>query len=182
MRCFLGGLTLGVHKIPFRVFSSYTPRGPWEPRLFPNDSKTQAPATRTRRVSRLNNFFSNCQYPSGFGFWASASGSAWKARRAWVRTSGLPRCSAGSPRPAGKPHPVLLIHNHGWARQVARHRASQKQDKRASQHYLGHRNIQRTTRYTELAAHRFKDFSGAIRPRRMLPWPASPRSCTSTSS
>jgi hypothetical protein len=23
MRCFRGGLTLGVHKIPFRVFSSY---------------------------------------------------------------------------------------------------------------------------------------------------------------
>jgi len=29
---------------------------------------------------------------------------------------------------------------------------------RAIQHYLGHRNIQHTTRYTELAADRFKDF------------------------
>jgi site-specific recombinase XerD len=30
------------------------------------------------------------------------------------------------------------------------------QDTRALQHYLRHRNIHRTARYTELAAHRFK--------------------------
>jgi site-specific recombinase XerD len=36
--------------------------------------------------------------------------------------------------------------------------SSCKQDTRAIQHYPGHRNIQHTTRYTELAADRFKDF------------------------
>ena len=32
------------------------------------------------------------------------------------------------------------------------------QDTRAIQQYLGHRNIQHTTRYTDLAPNRFKDF------------------------
>ena len=36
--------------------------------------------------------------------------------------------------------------------------ANDGQDTRAIQHYLGHRNIQHTTRYTELAPDRFKDF------------------------
>jgi site-specific recombinase XerD len=31
-------------------------------------------------------------------------------------------------------------------------------DTRAVQQYLGHRNIQHTVRYTELAPNRFKDF------------------------
>ena len=31
-------------------------------------------------------------------------------------------------------------------------------DTRSIQHYLGHRNIQHTVRYTELAASRFKNF------------------------
>ena len=36
--------------------------------------------------------------------------------------------------------------------------ANDGQDTRAIQHYLGHRNIQHTTRYTDLASDRFKDF------------------------
>jgi integrase len=36
--------------------------------------------------------------------------------------------------------------------------ANAGQDTRAIQLYLGHRNIQHTVRYTELAAGRFKDF------------------------
>ena len=32
------------------------------------------------------------------------------------------------------------------------------QDTRALQHYLGHKNIQHTVRYTELSADRFKNF------------------------
>jgi len=36
--------------------------------------------------------------------------------------------------------------------------ANDGQDTRAIQHYLGHRNIQHTTRHTELAADRFKSF------------------------
>ena len=33
-----------------------------------------------------------------------------------------------------------------------------RQKNRAIQHYLGHKNIQHTVRYTELSANRFRDF------------------------
>ena len=36
--------------------------------------------------------------------------------------------------------------------------ANDGHDTRALQHYLGHRNIQHTVRYTEMAPDRFKDF------------------------
>ena len=36
--------------------------------------------------------------------------------------------------------------------------ANDGHDTRAIQHYLGHKNIQHTVRYTELSAARFKDF------------------------
>ena len=36
--------------------------------------------------------------------------------------------------------------------------ANDGHDTRALQHYLGHKNIQHTVRYTELAPNRFKDF------------------------
>jgi site-specific recombinase XerD len=36
--------------------------------------------------------------------------------------------------------------------------ANDGQDTRAIQHYLGHRNIQHTVRYTHPSAHRFKEF------------------------
>lgn len=49
-------------------------------------------------------------------------------------------------------HPHMLRHATGFKL------ANDGQDTRAIQHYLGHRNIQHTTRYTELAADRFKDF------------------------
>jgi type 1 fimbriae regulatory protein FimB/type 1 fimbriae regulatory protein FimE len=49
-------------------------------------------------------------------------------------------------------HPHMLRHATGYKL------ANDGQDTRAIQHYLGHRNIQHTTRYTELAADRFKSF------------------------
>jgi type 1 fimbriae regulatory protein FimE len=49
-------------------------------------------------------------------------------------------------------HPHMLRHATGYKL------ANDGQDTRAIQHYLGHGNIQHTTRYTELAADRFKDF------------------------
>ena len=49
-------------------------------------------------------------------------------------------------------HPHMLRHATGYKL------ANDGQDTRAIQHYLGHRNIQHTTRYTELTADRFKDF------------------------
>jgi len=36
--------------------------------------------------------------------------------------------------------------------------ANDGRDTRSIQHYLGHRNIRHTTRYTQLAPDRFKDF------------------------
>src|SRR5215213_994938 len=48
--------------------------------------------------------------------------------------------------------PHMLRHGCGFALAHARH------DTRAIQEWLGHRNIQHTTRYTELTTHRFKDF------------------------
>lgn len=56
---------------------------------------------------------------------------------------------AGIPFPV---HPHMLRHATGYKL------ANDGQDTRAIQHYLGHRNIQHTTRYTELASERFKNF------------------------
>ena len=49
-------------------------------------------------------------------------------------------------------HPHMLRHACGYKL------ANDGQDTRAIQHYLGHRNIQHTVRYTELAPHRFRTF------------------------
>src|SRR5215813_6198338 len=53
---------------------------------------------------------------------------------------------------AFKVHPHMLRHACGFAL------ASKGHDTRALQAYLGHKNIQHTVRYTELAPGRFKDF------------------------
>ena len=49
-------------------------------------------------------------------------------------------------------HPHMLRHACGFKL------ANDGQDTRALQHYLGHRNIQHTVRYTELTANRFTEF------------------------
>lgn len=49
-------------------------------------------------------------------------------------------------------HPHMLRHATGYKL------ANDGQDMRTIQHYLGHRNIQHATRYTELASDRFKNF------------------------
>jgi site-specific recombinase XerD len=49
-------------------------------------------------------------------------------------------------------HPHMLRHATGFKL------ANQGVDTRALQHYLGHKNIQHTVRYTELSPHRFRDF------------------------
>jgi integrase len=51
-----------------------------------------------------------------------------------------------------KAHPRMLRHGCGFALANAGH------DTRALQAWLGHRNIQHTVRYTELAPDRFRDF------------------------
>ncbi len=57
--------------------------------------------------------------------------------------------AAGLPFPV---HPHMLRHACGY------YLASKGQDTRAIQAYLGHKNIQHTVRYTELAPGRFNDF------------------------
>jgi type 1 fimbriae regulatory protein FimE len=49
-------------------------------------------------------------------------------------------------------HPHMLRHACGFKL------ANDGRDTRSLQHFLGHKNIQHTVRYTELAADRFKDF------------------------
>ena len=49
-------------------------------------------------------------------------------------------------------HPHMLRHATGYAL------ANKAVDTRSLQAYLGHKNIQHTVRYTELAPGRFKDF------------------------
>ena len=49
-------------------------------------------------------------------------------------------------------HPHMLRHACGYKL------AQAGQDTRAIQHYLGHKNIQHTVRYTHLSSERFKDF------------------------
>jgi type 1 fimbriae regulatory protein FimB/type 1 fimbriae regulatory protein FimE len=49
-------------------------------------------------------------------------------------------------------HPHMLRHACGYKL------ANDGHDTRAIQHYLGHRNIMHTVRYTELASDRFKNF------------------------
>jgi type 1 fimbriae regulatory protein FimB/type 1 fimbriae regulatory protein FimE len=58
---------------------------------------------------------------------------------------------AGLPFPV---HPHMLRHACGYKL------ANDGHDTRAIQHYLGHKNIVHTVRYTELAADRFKGFWG----------------------
>ncbi len=60
---------------------------------------------------------------------------------------------AGEKAELGMPiHPHMLRHSTGFKL------ANDGHDTRAIQLYLGHRNIQHTVRYTELAPGRFKDF------------------------
>ena len=49
-------------------------------------------------------------------------------------------------------HPHMLRHSTGYKL------ANDGQDTRSIQHYMGHRNIQHTVRYTELSPDRFKEF------------------------
>ncbi len=57
--------------------------------------------------------------------------------------------NAGLPFPV---HPHMLRHACGYKL------ANEGQDTRAIQHYLGHRNITHTCRYTDLATNRFENF------------------------
>jgi type 1 fimbriae regulatory protein FimE len=53
---------------------------------------------------------------------------------------------------------AFQVHRHMLRHATGYKLANDGQDTRAIRQYLGHRNIQNTTRYTELAPDRFKDF------------------------
>src|SRR3974390_3427745 len=72
-----------------------------------------------------------------------------------LTTAGFARMVERAGEAAGlgfKAHPHMLRHACGFAL------ANKGHDTRALQAYLGHKNIQHTVRYTELAPDRFKDF------------------------
>jgi type 1 fimbriae regulatory protein FimB/type 1 fimbriae regulatory protein FimE len=76
-------------------------------------------------------------------------------RGAPFTTAGFARMVERAGRAAGLPfkaHPHMLRHACGYAL------ANKGHDTRALQAYLGHKNIQHTVRYTELAPTRFKNF------------------------
>ena len=76
-------------------------------------------------------------------------------RGAPLTTAGFARMIERAASAAGlglKVHPHMLRHACGYAL------ANKGHDTRALQAYLGHRNIQHTVRYTELASDRFKRF------------------------
>lgn len=76
-------------------------------------------------------------------------------RRGPLTTSAVRKIVARAGRLAKLPfpvHPHMLRHACGFKL------ANEGHDTRAIQQYLGHRNIQHTVRYTELAPGRFKDF------------------------
>lgn len=76
-------------------------------------------------------------------------------RKAPMTADGVRKIVTRAGRHAGLPfpiHPHMLRHATGYKL------ANDGQDTRAIQHYLGHRNIQHTTRYTDLAPNRFKNF------------------------
>ncbi len=84
---------------------------------------------------------------SGYVF-ATERGGPWTTS-AWAK---MLTAAAEEAELALKVHPHMLRHACGY------HLANQGRDTRAIQAYLGHRNIQHTVRYTELAADRFRDF------------------------
>jgi site-specific recombinase XerD len=76
-------------------------------------------------------------------------------RRAPMSPAGFRKMLARTGETAAFPfpvHPHMLRHACGYKL------ANDGQDTRAVQHYLGHKNLRHTVRYTELAADRFKSF------------------------
>jgi type 1 fimbriae regulatory protein FimB/type 1 fimbriae regulatory protein FimE len=76
-------------------------------------------------------------------------------RRAPMTASNVRKMIARAGRAARLPfpaHPHMLRHACGYKL------ANEGHDTRAIQHYLGHKNITHTVRYTELASDRFKSF------------------------
>jgi len=79
-------------------------------------------------------------------------GAAWDEALAADRPVILEAYAGETAKLGFKAHPHMLRHACGYAL------ANKGHDTRALQAYLGHKNIQHTVRYSELAPDRFKDF------------------------
>jgi type 1 fimbriae regulatory protein FimB/type 1 fimbriae regulatory protein FimE len=90
------------------------------------------------------------EYPDGPHVFATERGGP-------LTESGVRKVVARAGVSAGLAFPV---HPHMFRHATGFKLANDGQDTRAIQHYLGHRNIQHTVRYTALAGDRFKDFWG----------------------
>jgi len=88
------------------------------------------------------------EQPQSPHVFVSERGAPMTAKSFWTMIERLGK-RAGMPFPI---HPHMLRHACGYKL------ANDGHDTRALQAYLGHRNIQHTVRYTELAPDRFKDF------------------------
>jgi integrase len=113
-------------------------------------AKRGAPATHPIRgdESRALRKLQRDQEPKSSFVFTSERGSPFT-------TAGFARMLERAGEAAGfkfKAHPHMLRHACGFAL------ANKGHDTRTLQAYLGHRNIQHTVRYTELAPDRFKDF------------------------
>jgi type 1 fimbriae regulatory protein FimE len=76
-------------------------------------------------------------------------------REAPLSVAGYQRMVARIGRAAGFP---FLVHSHMLRHSTGYKLANDEQDTRAIQHYLGHRSIASTVRYTALTPDRFKGF------------------------
>jgi type 1 fimbriae regulatory protein FimE len=117
--------------------------------LHVNRLKNGAPSTHPLRGPELRQLRElRRDYPEGPYLFVSERGGPMMASNVHklVARAGV---AAKLPFPV---HPHMLRHACGFKL------ANDGQDTRALQHYLGHRNIQHTVRYTELAPDRFKNF------------------------
>jgi site-specific recombinase XerD len=106
------------------------------------------------RFSLLSVFAADRNFPVYEG-WPGATGGPGSGVAAPLTPDAVRKIVARAGRHAGLEfpiHPHMLRHATGYKL------ANDGQDTRAIQHYLGHKNIQHTTRYTELATDRFKNF------------------------
>jgi type 1 fimbriae regulatory protein FimB/type 1 fimbriae regulatory protein FimE len=90
-------------------------------------------------------------------------------RREWPNSPYLFISERGTPMTAGNVRKLVVrlgraakiafpVHPHQLRHAIGFKLANDGHDTRAIQHYLGHRNIRHTVRYTDLAPDRFKDF------------------------
>ena len=106
----------------------------------------ESPASTQSAVTRCGRFVSYAEITRETPTYSFPSAAGQSAPSASIASSSV------SGRPPFPIHPHMLRHACGFKL------ANDGHDTRALQHYLGHKNIQHTVRYTEMAPDRFKDF------------------------